>query len=325
MPDPLTRKARARLPGLPACCLALGAADMMSAALPARAQEFTVDEEAAAQAIERAMVQTGSILLPPRTVEVVPFFSYQRDENEVAGLPVLVNGQIVGSSIALESNEFNGGVTVRGGLPWNGQLQLTVPFTYAQRDQEQRVLGATAVTSSSDLSGLGDVQVSYTQQIRGNMGGLPSLLGSVTWDSDTGETDEADGLFLGSGFQELGVSLTATQRQDPLVFSARVGYQWAFENDDVKPGDQLSFGAGAFLAVNPETSVQFGLSMAYTDDAEINGQTLEGSDQLAASLNLGIATILRRNTLLDATVNVGLTEDAPDFAFALDLPIRFTF
>ena len=320
MPNPMSMPMRAFATPTRTCVVIL-----LALAVPVAAQEFTVDEEAAEQAIARALVQSGSVLLPARSVEVVPFFSYSRNENEVAGVPVLVDGQIVGSSIVLESNQTSGGITVRGGLPWNGQAQISVPLTYTQRDQELRVLGAPAQSTSSNLSGLGDVQLSYTQQFRNDSGGLPSLLGTVLWDSDTGATDEAEGLFLGSGFQEVGVSLTATQRQDPLVFSGRLGYEWAFENDDVQPGNEFLMAAGAFLAVNPETSLQFGLSLNYADDLQVGGETIAGSDQLAASLDLGVATILRRNTLLDATVSIGLTEDASDFGFALDLPIRFSF
>ena len=320
MPHLLTTPARAV--AVPAgFCTAI----LLTLTGPVATQEFTVDEEAAEQAISRALVQSGSVLLPARSVEVVPFFTFARDENEVAGVPVLVDGQVVGSSFVLESNQFSGGVTVRAGLPWAGQAQLSVPLTYTQRDQEQRVLGAPTQSTSSNLSGLGDVQLSYTQQFRNDSGGLPSILGTVSWDSDTGETDEAEGLFLGSGFQEVGVSLTATQRQDPLVFSGRLGYEWAFENDDIQPGNEFLMAAGAFLAVNPETSLQFGLSLNYADDLQISGETISGSDQLAATLDLGVATILRRNTLLDATVSIGLTEDASDFGFALDLPIRFIF
>ncbi len=297
----------------------------LAIAVPVAAQEFTVDKEAAEQAIARALVQSGSVLLPSRSVEVVPFFSYTRNDNEVAGVPVLVDGQVVGSSVTLESNQTSVGVTVRAGLPWSGQVQLSVPLSYDQRDQEQRVLNAPFGSAQSSLSGLGDVQLSYTQQFRSERGGLPSILGTVSWDSDTGQADEANGLFLGSGYQEFGVSLTATQRQDPLVFSGRLGYQWSLEKDHVQPGNQFLVAAGAFLAVNPETSLQFGLSMNYTDDLQLSGQTIDGSDQFAATLNLGLATILRRNTLLDATVSIGLTDDAPDVAFALDMPIRFAF
>ncbi len=56
----------------------------------------------------------------------------------------------------------------------------------------------------------------------------------------------------------------------------------------------------------------------------MGGDPVTGSDQLAASLSLGVATVLQQNMLLDVGVSVGLTEDAPDFGVAVSLPIRFT-
>jgi hypothetical protein len=56
----------------------------------------------------------------------------------------------------------------------------------------------------------------------------------------------------------------------------------------------------------------------------MGGGPVTGSDQLAASLSLGVATVLQQNMLLDVGVSVGLTEDAPDFGVAVSLPIRFT-
>ncbi|MCA8881267.1 MAG: hypothetical protein KDA73_15220 [Rhodobacteraceae bacterium] len=285
--------------------------------------QFDVDPEAAERALERALVQTGSILLPAGAAEVAPYFSFQRNESEVAGVPVLVGNQLVGTTIATDQNQATAGVILRAGLPWAAQLDLNLPFTYQENSTEQRVLGASLTNDSQDSTGIGDVVLTYTQSLTGNDPDRPAFLASVSYDSDTG--DRENGLYLGTGFQEVELALTATTRQDPLVFSVRVAYQHGFENNHIQPGDQYSLAAGAFLAVNPQTSLQFGFTVAYTDDYQYQGRTVSGSDQFAASLNLGIATILRRNTLLDMAINVGLTEDAPDFAFVVSLPIRFNF
>lgn len=325
MKMPATRPARTGASYALSPAIGVFAAGLVALSAPAYAQsgEFSVDPLAADQAIERALVQTGSALLAPRQFEVVPFFAFQNNETQIAGFPALVDGELVGTSVDIRQNEMSGGVILRAGLPWTSQIEMAIPVAYAWRDQELRVLGATYDRASDSLSGLGDIRLTYTKQLRADTGGLPSLLGSVTWDTDTGQQDDL--LALGSGFNEVGITLTATQSQDPLVFSGRIGYQRAFEKDNVQPGDQVSFDAGAFLAVNPETSVQFGLSMAYTDDFQIDNTTVAGSDQLSASLNLGLATILRRNTLLDTVLSIGISDDAPDFAIAVSMPISFSF
>ena len=284
---------------------------------------FEVDEAAAERAIERALVQTGSVLLSPRAAEIVPFLTFQRSEDEIAGVPNLVQGQLVGSTISRQRERIEGGLILRTGLPWAGQVDLVLPLAYASFDQEQNVLGSTTASIENDTSGVGDIRVSYTQSLRPAGAGFPNILAAISYDSDTGGSNDA--VFLGSGFNELGLSLTVTQRQDPLVFSGRLRWETAFEKDDVEPGDTIGFDFGTFLSVNPETSLQFGLSMEWREEAEFQGRTLDGTDQFSAVFNVGLATILRRNTLLDASLGIGLTEDAPDLALALSLPIGFAF
>jgi hypothetical protein len=303
---------------------ALAAAILMALAQPAAPQgagSFDVDEDAAERALERALVQTGSLLLPPRAIEIVPSISFQRQERDVAGEIAVVNGgTIVGTDLALERNDFIAGVTVRAGLPWAGQVSLTVPYADSERTVERRIMTGTQSSETSSISGLGDVKFSYSHTLLSESGRMPSLLASVTFDTDSGAED--DTIALGSGFKELGVALTATKREDPLVFSYRLGYEYAFESEGIQPGDEISFAAGAFMAVSPATSLQFGFSLARSEEVTLNGNNLTGTDQFAASLNLGVATILRRNALFDLTLSVGLTEDSPDFGVAINVPVR---
>lgn len=302
----------------------LALAALAAPALPQEAPgQFDVDADAAEHALERALVQTGSVLLPSGTAEVVPYFKYMRSESEVAGMPVLVGGQLMGSTIATERDQFQTGVMLRAGLPWAGQVDLTIPYVFSSQDTQRRVMGIPVSQASSTDSGIGDIRLGYTHSLTGDDPSRPNLLGSIVWDTNTGNNNGAGG--MGSGFNELELALATTLRQDPLVFAGRIGYQKAFENNGIRPGNQLSFAAGTFLAVNPETSLQFGFSLAYTNDMKVNGATIAGSDKLAASLDLGLATILGRNTLLDTTLSVGLTEDAPDFGLTLSMPLRFNF
>lgn len=285
--------------------------------------QFDVDEDAAERALERALVQTGSVLLPSGSAEIVPFVAYTRSEQEVAGLPALVNGQLTGSSIERERDELQTGLGIRAGLPWAGQIDLTIPFVTVDETVNQRVLGVPFSHAASDLSGIGDVKLAYTHSLTGDDPSRPNVLATVAWDSDTGKTE--NGLSTGSGFNELELALGTTVRQDPLVFLGRFSYLKSFEKDGVQMDDTLSLSANAFLSVNPETSFQFGLSVSHAGDIEIDGVEIEGTDRLAATLDLGLATIIRRNTLLDTKLSVGLTEDAPEFGLSVNMPLRISF
>jgi hypothetical protein len=316
-----------KAPACDACArhLFMGFAAAVIVAMPgaaaAQGGAFEIDDLAAERALERALVQTGSVLLPPRSFEIVPFYSYARSENDTVGPIATENGVAVGTSIQERANDSSAGVILRAGLPWSAQVDVTLPYVYNQTEERDRVPSTVFDVDSQTRSGFGDISFSYTQGLRQEGGGLPSVLASVSWDTDTGQ--EVDGTSVGSGFQELGVDLTATLGQDPLVFSGRIGYEHSLEKNNIQPGDTFSFDAGAFLAVNPQTSFQFGFSVSHQQEVEVSGTAIDGSDQLAASLALGVATVLRRNVLLATTLGVGLTEDAPDFTVSVSLPLSF--
>jgi len=113
------------------------------------------------------------------------------------------------------------------------------------------------------------------------------------------------------------------KRQDPLVFVGSVSYEAALEEDDFDPGDALGFRLGAILAASPETSLRFLLDQRFVDDAEVGGQTIDGSDLTLATLEIGASSIIGRGLLLDIAVGAGLTEDAADYSVAISLPFRF--
>lgn len=142
------------------------------------------------------------------------------------------------------------------------------------------------------------------------------------WDTATGKSSD-DGVPLNGDFNEIGGSLTALKRQDPLAFVGSVSYEYAFENDDIRPGDELGFSIGAFLAASPETSLRFLLNQSFADDQRIGGEVINGTDATTSTLSIGAASLLGRGVLVDISADIGLTEDAPDYAVRLSVPIRF--
>jgi hypothetical protein len=151
---------------------------------------------------------------------------------------------------------------------------------------------------------------------------VADLIGRVTWNTATGERRD-NGVALNGDFDEIRGTLSALKRQDPLAFVGAVSYQTAFEQDDIDPGDELAFSIGTVLAASPETSLRLALSQTFVEEVEIEGNRIRGSDQVMASLTLGAAAVLGRGLLVDLSADVGLTDDAPDYAISIGLPIRF--
>jgi hypothetical protein len=172
-----------------------------------------------------------------------------------------------------------------------------------------------------EAAGLGDINLSLAKGLLRERGWRPDLVGRIEWDTDTGRTD--DGIALGSGFHELTGSLTAAKRQDPLVFVGTVSYGTSLEAGGVDPGDRVGLSLGAVLAASPETSLRFFLAQGFAREAEVDGQEVEGSDRVGASLVLGASSALPWRTLLDVSVGVGLTGAAPDYSLNVSLPVRF--
>ena len=58
------------------------------------------------------------------------------------------------------------------------------------------------------------------------------------------------------------------------------------------PATTLGFSLGTVLAASPETSLSFFFNQTFADDAKLDGDTINGSDQVIGTLSLGAATIL---------------------------------
>jgi hypothetical protein len=306
----------------PALAIELAAAQPRSAwAQQPAPGEFEVDEEAVDRALERALVRTEALLLPVGTIEVEPSFSYVRNEGNITPAFFLQDGQQLPAANKVRENEFQGDLTLRLGLPFDSQLEVTVPYAHNDFSTVTTVNGAVRQEVDRSGTGFGDVNVSLAKRLLLEHGWRPDLIARITWDSNTGQTD--NGIVLGSGFDEITGALTAVKRQDPLVFVGTASYTHSFAEDDVEPGDELGFSIGTVLAASPDTSLRFFLSQSFTNDIKVNGTTLNGTDQVNASVFIGASAIVAPRTLLDIQAGIGLTDDAPDYSVTISVPIRF--
>jgi hypothetical protein len=302
-------------------------AERAQAAAPASAPAAggdrpVVDEEEAERALDRTLVATGALLLPFGQAEVEPSFSYTRRTTDAPAF-VAQNGTTFVGEREFRRNEFNFGLGLLFGLPFDSQLELAYPYQYVNQSTVDLV-GLNEQQANDDGGhGFGDFQVGVAKTfLREDGGWWPDLVGRVTYDSDTGKTIDGNMAF-GSGFHELSGSLNATKRQDPLAFIGSFSYETAFEKDGIEPGDELGVAIGAILAASPETSLGFVLGQRFVNEVEVDGQDVSGSDKVVGTLTLGASSILGRGVLLDVAGDVGLTDSGVDYAARASLPIRF--
>ncbi len=294
------------------------------AASSAKPGNFDVDEEAAERALERALIQSGALLLSTGTIEFVPSLAYVRRESATPGQLVFPSGGgVMVSDNQYRQNQIEASILARAGLPWDMQIELGLPYDYKSVSEVTTVGNAGLSQQTSRAFGFGDPSVTLSKQFVKEGEWLPNLIASLGWDTDFGQTKK--GIALGTGFNEIKAGITASKRQDPLVFTAGIGYTTSFEKHGIQPGDQYTATGGMFLAVSPETSLLFMPMATYAGDTTFNGVTVPGSDQLAAALELGLVTVLAPRLLLDLRLDIGLTRDAPKFGMKVSFPFQWTY
>jgi hypothetical protein len=286
---------------------------------PGQPAEEAVDEELLARALERSLVITGGVLLPPGQFEIEPGFQFDYTGRSTIGL---VRRETVVASLGL-----------RVGLPWTSQLELAVPYG---RQKVETLIGG--VSSSVDDSGMGDVQIGLSKELMSAGRGGTSLIGNITYQNASGDSNLAllgnpalgtllSSTSLGAGFDSVQATLTAVKRMDPLVFLGSFTHSFNRSTTaggaDIDPSDSNSVNFRAILATSPSASLRLGFSLARSGDLKVNGAPLAGSKQTLGLLELGGSVVITRRVLLDVAFAAGLTESAPDFILGVSLPIRF--
>lgn len=282
------------------------------------------DPFAAERALERSLVDSGALLLQPGFFDVAPFVGYSRTETTAAGLVVDADGFPDFGQSQVRRNVVDLGANLRGGLPFESQLEVGIPFRYVDRTIVNSSGFQPLVSDSGSNFTFGDMTVGLAKTLLREDQGFVDVIGRVTGRLPTGD-DVVNDVVTGGGFAGVSGGLTVTRREDPLVFVGSAGYEELFESDNVDPGSEISWSLTTFLAVTPNTSLKFGVNQAFLGKTEINGRVVDGSDGVATSLVLGGSAVLTPRALLDVSVAAGLTDAASDFSIFATLPLRFDF
>jgi len=284
---------------------------------------FEVDEEAAQRALERTLTQSGALLLPPRTIEVTPSFSYRRIEQTAPALANITNPTSGAPALVLTTqrsrrNELAAHLGLRAGMPYGTQLEFDLPYNYARSSQ----LTDLGSTSSANGNGMGDVTLGIAKTLTRESGWRPDLIGRFSYNFGNGRRQDGT-VQLGSGYRQMQGELVALKRQDPLAFIASTFYSKSFEKDGIRPGDAVGFSLASVLAASPATSLQFGFSQVYRKEQENNGLKISGSDQTYGIVSVGASSVLSRDVTLLTQVGIGVGNDAPKYSFSVAVPILF--
>jgi hypothetical protein len=284
--------------------------------------KFEVDEEAAQRALERTLTQAGALLLNAGTYELTPSFTYKRNEFTTPALLSTTNQATGASDLLLGNqrirrNEMTAELGFRAGLPYQAQFEASLPYNYTRSSQ---LTDLSPSNVKENANGMGDVTIGIAKTLLRESGWRPDLIGRVSYNFGNGKRREGT-VDLGGGFRQLQGEFVAIKRQDPLAFVASAFYAKSFEDDGIKPGNAMGFSLSALLAASPATSLQFGFSQIYRQEQELNGVTVNGSDQTYGIATIGASSVLSRDTTLITRIGIGLGNDAPKYSISVALPI----
>lgn len=293
---------------------------------PAASPSPDLGDEEALQALSGTLLQRGGLILPPGRVEVIPSTAYSNRIVQGLALVQTPEGIPTVADQRLREDRLTAALGVRVGLPLASQLDMSLPYNWMRTSRS--ISDGSAATNSA--SGIGDLTVALSHQFLNQQGARPSLVGGVAVRFRTGRDPlrlPVASIATGSGATEIRGRLTALTTSDPLVFFGTLSYAHELAREEsfgrVRGGDALGLDLGAVLALNPETSMTFGLSQEWRRRTRVDGAALPGTDAVSSTLDIGLGRVLTPRLLLDLSLGVGLTRDAPDYIVHLSLPYRF--
>jgi len=282
------------------------------------------------------VIEKGGVLLRKGQLQLEPSFLYahfSKNRLVLTGFtipPILVVGEIIVEEI--KRDILISSLTLRYGILSSLEAELKVPVRY---QNDLYITPSVPTQERVDDFGIGDVEGALYYQILYEHGARPDLIASLRVKSKTGkepyglETDVAghfvDELPLGTGHWGVKGGLTFCRTSDPAILYGSVAYFYNIERDihgvEIDPGDTIEYSLGIAYALNYQVSLNIGIQQRWTGRTKRNGTKVAGTSLNVAQLQAGVTWAISKNTVLDCTLNFGLTEDSPDITVEFRLPL----
>ncbi|MCH2073091.1 putative pilus system protein FilC [Acinetobacter pittii] len=220
--------------------------------------------------------------------------------------------------------------TVQYGVLDNLTLSATVPF-----------VAKSEIVRDTTAAGLGDISLGARwEPFPLKQGRLPLVLfGNLS--TKTGDSPYEiglDELSTGKGYYSVGVGASTRKYIDPVVLFASASANYGFKETGLNqargsrtltsfdPGISGGFSFGFAYSFNYDVSLTMSYQQSFNMDAEFQfekGETYKSPDQSSAMLSFALGVRVSPETIVNGTVGIGLTEDAPDVSLGLSFPLDF--
>lgn len=328
-----------------------GAAQPVSMAPPQGPVGEAPPEQPPATAAVEALPEGQNALLGRGRLVIEPAIEYSRSSNN----RLVFRGAVIAEGIQIGLLEANdtardtivASLAARYAITDRLEVEARVPYIYRNDRITTLSQNSTQTTHTFELNGgdVGDLEVSARYQLNEGRNGAPLWVASARVKSDTGRgpfdlARDAQGvateLATGSGFWGVQGGLSVLYPSDPVVLFANVGYLYNIERDvdrtfgsvtigNVDPGDSISGGFGMGFALNPRFSYSLAYSHSYVmeTETELNDTVQRSAALQVGTLQFGMSFRATERTTVSTSVNVGVTNDAPDVSVGLRAPFRW--
>lgn len=229
----------------------------------------------------------------------------------------------------------------------NATHSLTNTFTaqYGLRDNltltaSLPLVAKTDLLKDTSTAGLGDISFGARwEPFPLKAGRLPLILfGNVstkTGDSPY-EINATSDLATGKGYYSVGVGASTRKYIDPVVLFASVSANYGFKESGLdqrrgsrvieafEPGISGGFAFGFAYSFNYDVSMTMSYQQSFNTGAEFtysSGESYSPADQTSSTFAISLGVRISPETIVNGTVGLGLTEDAPDVSLGLSFPL----
>lgn len=297
--------------------------------------------------IPKSSTNVSGVLTKAGTLIIDPSIEYAyTDSNRVfldaySFLPALVVGLI--DLREIKRHTFIGSISTRYGL--TDRWEIDFKLSYIGRNDSQRSRPVSVSASEDKIfdasgSGIGDIEISTRYQLNTGSDGGPIYVANLAATIPTGTSpfdvdyvESAPGsvfpteLPTGSGYYSIQPSLTALYPTAPGVLFGNLNYGYTIKTTErvgeVDPGDSIGLSFGLGLSLNERTSMSLSFSHKHVLKSKINGDKINGSELDIGQLIIGYSFNYSRQTNFNLSLNLGVTDDAPDMRLKFRFPMAF--
>lgn len=229
----------------------------------------------------------------------------------------------------------------------NASHALTNTFTAQYGLRDNLTLSASVpLVAKSDLlkdataAGLGDISLGARwEPFPLKAGRLPLILfanlSTKTGDSPY-EINPVKDLSTGKGYYSAGIGASTRKYIDPVVLFASASANYGFKESDLnqkrggriieefEPGISGGFAFGFAYSFNYDVSMTMSYQQSFNTGSEFfyeGGESYSPADQTSSTLAISLGVRVSPETIVNGTVGIGLTEDAPDVSLGLSFPL----